>query len=69
MPLAKHHAARIKTPGAFLNNATRRPGYGRTSGMKWVIARAELAMDGIFCVFEEGTGSLSLLAGLKAMRA
>ena len=30
-----------KTPGAFLNNAKRWPGYGRTSGMRCVIARAE----------------------------
>jgi len=30
-----------KTPGAFLNNATRWPGYGRTSGMRCVIAWAE----------------------------
>jgi len=30
-----------KTPGAFLNNATCWPGYGRTSGMRCVIARAE----------------------------
>jgi len=37
----KRPAARIKTPGAFLNNATRWPVYGRTSGMRCVIARAE----------------------------
>ena len=30
-----------KTPGAFLNNAERWPGYGRTSGMRCVIAWAE----------------------------
>ena len=47
----KRPAARIKTPGAFLNNATRWPGYGRTSGMMCVIARAGHAMDGGFCVF------------------
>ncbi|MGC1068716.1 hypothetical protein WKH16_22560, partial [Pantoea agglomerans] len=29
----------------FLNNATRWPGYGRTSGMRCVIARAEHVMD------------------------
>ena len=37
-----------KTPGAFLNNATRWPGYGCTSGMRRVIARAEPARDGVF---------------------
>jgi len=47
-PAAKHRAARIKTPGAFLNNATRWPGNGRTTGMRCVIARAELSRDGGF---------------------
>jgi len=47
-PAAKHRAARIKTPGAFLNNATRWPGNGRTTGMRCVIARAELARDSGF---------------------
>ena len=41
MPVAKHYGPPTKTPGAFLNNATRWPGYGRTSGMRCVIARAE----------------------------
>ncbi|PQL27344.1 hypothetical protein C5L22_17030 [Pantoea ananatis] len=40
-----------KTPGAFLNNATRWPGNGRTSGMRCVIARAGHVMDDGFCVF------------------
>ncbi|KGD79038.1 hypothetical protein ID11_02580 [Pantoea vagans] len=47
----KRPAPWTKTPGAFLNNATRWPGYGRTSGMRCVIARAEHAMDGGFCDF------------------
>ncbi|PNK62029.1 hypothetical protein A6J33_004240 [Pantoea sp. FDAARGOS_194] len=40
---AKRPAPGTKTPGAFLNNATRWPGDGRPSGMRGVIARAELA--------------------------
>jgi hypothetical protein len=36
---------RTKTPGAFLNNAKRWPGYGRTSGMRCVIVRAEPVRD------------------------
>ena len=47
----KRPAPGTKTPGAFLNNATRWPVYGRTSGMRCVIARAERAMDGGFCDF------------------
>ena len=62
-PVAKHRAARIKTPGAFLNNAKRWPGYGCTSGMRCVIARVEPARDGVFaalrlCGFAEGVCSL-----------
>ena len=37
----KRPAPGTKTPGAFLNNAKRWPVYGRTSGMRCVIARAE----------------------------
>jgi len=44
----KRPAPWTKTPGAFLNNATRWPGYGRTSGMRCVIARAAPAKDGVF---------------------
>ena len=40
-----------KTPGAFLNNTTRWPGQGRTSGIRCVIARVERVMDDGFCVF------------------
>ena len=36
---------------AFLNNAERWRGNGRTSGMRCVIARAERVMDDGFCVF------------------
>ncbi|TKK30334.1 hypothetical protein PagCFBP13532_17735 [Pantoea agglomerans] len=36
---AKHPPLRKKTPEAFLNNAKRWPGNGRTSGMRCVIAR------------------------------
>ncbi|TXL76881.1 hypothetical protein D9O29_16500 [Pantoea vagans] len=43
----KRPTARKKTPGAFLNNAKRWPGYGRTSGMRCVIARAERPIDGL----------------------
>ncbi|GME30568.1 hypothetical protein ACJ2_05840 [Pantoea sp. QMID2] len=32
---------RTKTPGAFLNNATRWPGNGRTSGKRCVLKRRE----------------------------
>ncbi|PHP95413.1 hypothetical protein CBF17_001770 [Pantoea agglomerans] len=42
---------KIKTSGAFLNNAKRWPGYGRTSGMRCVIAWAERVTDDGFCVF------------------
>jgi len=35
---------------------------GRTSRMRCVIARAEHAMDGIFCVFAKGVCFLSLFA-------
>ncbi|MDQ0021083.1 hypothetical protein J2X94_003258 [[Curtobacterium] plantarum] len=41
-----------------MNNAKRWPGYGRTSGMRCVIARAEPARDGVFCVFAKGVCSL-----------
>ncbi len=47
----KRPAPGTKTPGAFLNNATRWPVYGRTSGMRCVIARAEHARDGGFASF------------------
>ncbi len=33
----KASSRRLKTPGAFLNNATYWPGYGRTSGMRGVL--------------------------------
>ncbi|RZK08121.1 MAG: hypothetical protein EOO84_06190 [Pantoea sp.] len=35
----------LKKPGAFLNNATRWPGYGCPSGMRCVIVRAEPVRD------------------------
>ncbi|THB84470.1 hypothetical protein E1N66_10250 [Pantoea allii] len=41
----KSPAPWTKTPGAFLNNAKRWPGNGRTSRMRCVIARAERVMD------------------------
>jgi len=47
----KRPAPWTKTPGAFLNNAMRWPGNGRTSWMRCVIARAERVMDDEFCVF------------------
>ncbi|OQV40376.1 hypothetical protein BZ160_13895 [Pantoea vagans] len=47
----KRPAAGAKAPGALLNNAKRWPVYGRTSWMRCVIARAERARDGGFCVF------------------
>ncbi|HAB25655.1 MAG TPA: hypothetical protein DCE30_12890 [Pantoea sp.] len=40
---AKRPAPGTKTPGAFLNNAARWPGNGRTSGMRCVATRAERA--------------------------
>ena len=43
----KRPAPGTKTPGAFLNNATRWPGNGRTSGMRCVIARAERPGTGL----------------------
>lgn len=48
-----------------MNNATRWPGYGRTSGMRCVIARAEHARDGVFCVFAKGVCALSLRTNLN----
>ncbi|OQV42843.1 hypothetical protein BZ160_01575 [Pantoea vagans] len=48
-----------KKGGSVLNNANRWPGYGRTTGMRRVIARAENAMNGGFCVFAKGGSSLS----------
>ena len=57
-PVAKHRGPGTKTPGAFLSNAMRWPGHGRTSGMRCVIGRAEHARDGVFCVFAEGVCSL-----------
>jgi len=41
-PVAKHRGPGGKTPGAFLNNATRWPGYGRTSGMGCIVAALSL---------------------------
>ncbi|WP_314918647.1 hypothetical protein [Pantoea brenneri] len=64
-PVAKHRGPRTKTPGAFLNNAKRWPVYGRTSGMRCVIARAEPARDGVFCVFAKGVCALSLRTNLN----
>ncbi|NEG67140.1 hypothetical protein GQQ18_11140 [Pantoea agglomerans] len=60
MPVAKHRAARIKTPGAFLNNAKRWPGYGRTSGMWCVIARAEPA-PGDLVLIRDSFSSLTVM--------
>ena len=37
MPVAKHYGPPTKTPGAFLNDATRWHGYERTSGMRCVL--------------------------------
>ncbi|RNA72846.1 hypothetical protein EBO33_21960, partial [[Curtobacterium] plantarum] len=45
---SKASRAMDKKPGAFLNNAKRWPGCGRTSGMRCVIARAAPARDGVF---------------------
>ncbi|RNA78997.1 hypothetical protein EBO33_02945 [[Curtobacterium] plantarum] len=56
---SKASRARDKSGWAVLNNAKRRPGYGRTTGMRRVIARAEPAAIGCFCVFAEGGCSLS----------
>ena len=39
--------------------------YGRTSGMRCVIARAEHARDGVFCVFAKGVCALSLRTNLN----
>jgi len=64
-PVAKHRGPGTKTPGAFLNNAKRWPVYGRTSGMRCVIARAEHARDGVFCVFAKGVCALSLRTNLN----
>jgi hypothetical protein len=50
MPVAKHRGPRTKTPGAFLNNAKRWPGFGRTSGMRCVIARAEPALGDLVLI-------------------
>ncbi|KAA5950370.1 hypothetical protein F3I27_05350 [Pantoea sp. Bo_2] len=57
----KRPAPWTKTPGAFLHNAERWPGNGRTSGMRCVIARAGHARDGGFCDFPIGSCSLSHL--------
>jgi len=45
---SKASRAMDKKPGAFLNNAKRWPGCGRTPGMRCVIARAAPARDGVF---------------------
>jgi len=58
-PAAKHRGPRTKTAGAFLNNAKRWQGFGRTSGIKCVIARAELAGMSFFASLK-GICSLSL---------
>ena len=65
-PVAKHRGPWTKTPGAFLNNAKGWPVYGRTSGMRCVIARAEHARDGVFCVFAKGVCALSQPVNLNA---
>jgi hypothetical protein len=60
MPVAKHRGPRTKTPGAFLNNAKRWPGFGRTSGMRWVIARAEPA-PGDLVLIRDSLSSLMVM--------
>jgi len=60
MPVAKHRGPRTKTPGAFLNNAKRWPGFGRTSGMRCVIARAEPA-PGDLVLIRDSLSSLMVM--------
>ncbi|KDA94784.1 hypothetical protein T296_09555 [Pantoea agglomerans Eh318] len=50
---------RTKNAGSVFEQRNALARFGRTSGMRCVIAYAEPASDGVFCVLAEGVCSLS----------